>query len=106
MSTVTPYIRFNRIIESKAGLIWAVGGAWVLFTIIPIAFATIVNTIATSQESTFIVRELLNYFTFVPTIERWNIVRLACATITIFTYIGAVYCVRKYTTIGAVGLRV
>ncbi len=104
MSAATPYIRFNRIIESKAGLIWAVGGVWGLFTIIPIIFATIINTIATSQESSFIVRELLNYFTFVPTIERWNIVRLACATITIFTYIGAVYCVRKNTKIGAVRL--
>lgn len=106
MSTDSPYSRFNRIIESKAGLIWAVGGVWVLFTIVPIAFATIINTIASNQESSFIVRELLNYFTFVPTIERWNIVRLACATITIFTYIGALYCVRKYATIGADRLRV
>lgn len=89
------YVRFKRVVEAKAGLIWAIMGVWIVLTIIPIVFATFIATLTHSHELPGYVDHILNYLTPVPTLERWNVVRALCATITIAMFIVSFFCLKK-----------
>ena len=79
--------RLRRIYRKRLSFLYALIGIIGLGAILPIAVASLAESIVASCESHVALRALLGYFTFVPTIERWNVVHLLCAAITVLLFL-------------------
>ena len=82
-----PKQRAKQILKQKFQLVWAIGGAIICLTLLPILLATFTNWLANYTIEGSWTRAIINFFTFVPVMERWNVVRLACAIITVLMFV-------------------
>ena len=83
----TPRNRAEKILKQKFQLIWAIGGVIICLTLVPILLATFTNWLANYIIEGSWARDIMNFFTFVPAMERWNVARLACAIITVLMFV-------------------
>ena len=83
----TPGQRAEKILKQKLQLVWAIGGVIICLTLIPILLATFTNWPTNYTIEGSWTRDIMNFFTFVPAMERWNIARLTCAIITVLMFI-------------------
>jgi hypothetical protein len=92
-----PLDRVKAIVESKLSLIWSIFGVWIGLTILPIFVASFYKTTIDVYCNNIVFYEFLNFFTFTPKIERWNIARLVCATLTIILFCIALFRLSQLT---------
>ena len=83
----TPEQRAKQILKQKFQLLWAIGGVIICLTLIPILLATFTNWLTDYTIEGSWTRDIINFFTFVPAMERWNVARLACAIITVLMFL-------------------
>jgi hypothetical protein len=92
-----PLDRVKAIVESKLSLIWSIFGVWIVLNILPIFVASFYKTTIDVYCNNIVFYEFLNFFTFTPKIERWNIARLVCATLTIILFCIALFRLSQLT---------
>lgn len=80
-------IRANKIINKKFVLYWSIIAVMIIFAALPILLATLMKSLNDYYSNNILLSTILNYLTFTPHIERWNLARVLCAIITIIMYI-------------------
>lgn len=79
-------VRASAILKNKDSLRWAIWVVWIGFTILPIVLASTCSTLRELYSGNKVLSLISNHFTFLPHMERWNVARLLCATITIVMF--------------------
>jgi hypothetical protein len=94
----SPGARAARIIGNKSGVLWATIGVCGILTIAPLLFSATLSGLRTEFINSEKALYIIDYLSFYPHIEKWNISRLICAIITIFLYIMSIIQI-KFPTI-------